>query len=449
MSTKSITRRLCSGFYDLAWLNVSAGIENLPDPAASEGDGSFKSLREGLGRSLPAEADRLMSALSADDREAVTAATEQLLAMREKVAETTEKLSGCRKRAEILTRALERRRAAGESVVPDVDTEEEVRRLLGKMFSSEDPVITNLRIQYMVSVFPARMTRKKLYDLISGYLSIYVKQDSAGLESFLYRLRGAAVLSEQKDTVTEAAEGILDAADALLRAETDTQETDTLAALTALTAELKVTEGYLESVERCINPLAAIGILSGLSFDITENSTVHDDLFPAVRLQIRQASGESVDASELSKRMASAYDAMEQWFEPLSVLVDKETGRLQEAIDDMDDESAVSFIPVMKAARLLSTSAFASLSEDSSHTVEPEEVETAKKKLLEAVDKAFEDKPKALTRELTASILSELPVWFENRTEVMNYMLQSLSGCRTDGERRYAVLALRKLFEAL
>ena len=48
-----------------------------------------------------------------------------------------------------------------------------------------------------------------------------------------------------------------------------------------------------------------------------------------------------------------------------------------------------------------------------------------------------------MVREIMAAVLAELPVWFDSRTEVMEYMLQSLQGCRTDGERRFAIRLLR------
>ena len=116
----------------------------------------------------------------------------------------------------------------------------------------------------------------------------------------------------------------------------------------------------------------------------------------------------------------------------------------QSAIDAMDEETATAYIPVMKAARLLSTSAFASLSEEAAPAATPERVEACRDTLFKELSERFDGMPKALVREWMAEVCAELPVWFANRTEVMEYMQQSLRGCRTNGERRYAIAELRK-----
>ncbi len=168
------------------------------------------------------------------------------------------------------------------------------------------------------------------------------------------------------------------------------------------------------------------------------------DLAPAVLCQLKRAAGQDTDDAEYEKLTAAAHDAMEQFFEPLSVLTETEIGRLQSAIDAMDEETATAYIPVMKAARLLSTSAFASLSEEAAPAATPERVEACRDTLFKELSERFDGMPKALVREWMAEVCAELPVWFANRTEVMEYMQQSLRGCRTNGERRYAIAELRK-----
>ena len=91
MSIKSIERRLCSSFFDMAWLNLSAGIENLPE-IASDKDG-FGTLTEDFRKQFLTEGRALTEAFASGDREAVSAGTEKILALRALIAAVAEELT--------------------------------------------------------------------------------------------------------------------------------------------------------------------------------------------------------------------------------------------------------------------------------------------------------------------------------------------------------------------
>ena len=401
MSVKSIEHRLCCGFYDMAWLNLSAGIENLPED-------SGELTKQWLSAALP-----MVKALQAEELSEVSEGTEKLLALRGEIAARVESLTTLRAEADVLRKAVERKASALKEMVP-VDTDDEVRSLLSKIFAGNDPMMMNLRVQAMVGAFPARMTKTRFYDLLSGYLSLYNGQDDGeGLQAFCYRVRSAAGIGDASAASAETAACLAKArevmgSDAAESAASESELTAIAESLSALTKELD------------------------------------GDLAPAVLCQLKRAAGQDTDDAEYEKLTAAAHDAMEQFFEPLSVLTETETGRLQSAIDAMDEETATAYIPVMKAARLLSTSAFASLSEEVAPAATPERVEACRDTLFKELSERFDGMPKALVREWMAGVCAELPVWFANRTEVMEYMQQSLRGCRTNGERRYAIAELRK-----
>lgn len=450
MSIRSIERRLCISFYDMAWLNLSAGIENLPEETKAGGLGT---LRERERRTFLAAAKTLVESLLSGDGAAVGAVTEQLLAGRSVIAETVERLSQYRAEGRLLRNTLLRKEAAAQDTIP-VKVEDEVRELLGKIFFSDDPMITNLRIRSMVAAFPARLTRTRFYDRIAGYLSLYSGQeDSEGLRAFCYRLYGAAALrdgeagtapdEDEWNKSAAYAECLLAPARQAVSAG-DGGEADAVSeGLQTLGTEIDTSVSELEGIARCINAAAAIGLLTGMNPEISADSSVAGVVLPAVKLQLTRAVGEPFDEAEYERAAELAHGAMETYFEPLSVLMETETGRLQAEIDKMDDETAEAYIPVMKAARLMSTSAFASLDNVPAEAVTPERVEECRDALIRNLDRRMEGQPKALVREIMGSVLAELPVWFDNRTEVMEYMLQSLQGCRTEGERRFAVRLLR------
>lgn len=446
MSVKSIEHRLCSAFYDMAWLNLSAGIESLADAgSADDAQGLSKASRE---RFLE-NGRRFAAALRDGDTEGTKAVTEELLAERKNLADITEELTRHRENCKLLCNVLQRRIAGEQTVVP-VNVDDEVRELLGKLFASEDPMITNLRIRSMVAAFPARITRARFYDRIAGYLSLYNGQeDGEGLDAFCYRLRSAAGIRGEAETASETitayADEVLKPAQAAVLAETSEDDEELVELLKKRIEQIDEMIGQQESVVRCINPMAALGLLSDMGRDLRTESSVAGDLAEAVTLQLTYADSEPDDAQAYERACERAHAAMEQYFEPLSVLMETETGRLQAEIDRMDDETATAYVPVMKAARLMSTSAFAPLGDEQpSEPATPERVEACRDAIVKELEARFEGQPKAMVREIMASVLAELPVWFESRTEVMEYMLQSLRGCRTDGERRFAIRLLRE-----
>lgn len=444
MSVKSIENRLCSSFYDMAWLNLSAGIENLPEQA--EDPDRFRPILAEYRRMFLSTGKKLGEALVSGDRDQTKSCTEELLTLRQTLSDTVEELTRYRAEGRLLYNVLLRREAASAGT-GTVIVEDEVRDLLGKMFASDDPMITNLRIRSMVAAFPMRMTRSRFYDRIAGYLSLYSGQeDDDGLRSFVYRLRGAAAIREEGKKPVAAfdfTENNLKPAREAAASEQGGDLDTVTQELGALNKQIDEAVSFLESIARCINPYAAIGLLSEQYDTLDEFSSVAEALRPAVAMQIAKALGEEVDASEYESAADRAHAAMEQYFEPLSVMMETETGRLQAEIDKMDDDTAEGYLTVMKAARLMSTSAFAELTNEPAAEVTPERVEECRDTLIRELDARFEGQPKAMVREIMAAVLAELPVWFDSRTEVMEYMLQSLQGCRTDGERRFAIRLLR------
>ena len=49
-------------------------------------------------------------------------------------------------------------------------------------------------------------------------------------------------------------------------------------------------------------------------------------------------------------------------------------------------------------------------------------------------------------RAVMAAVLRELPVYFNNHTEVMNYVRNSLDGCRDEQEKRISLELLRSCY---
>ena len=93
----------------------------------------------------------------------------------------------------------------------------------------------------------------------------------------------------------------------------------------------------------------------------------------------------------------------------------------------------------------MSTSVYAELDTDVFGNAEEKDVETEFSKLSEKLDAAFKTGNRALNRARQAAVLSTLPVFFNSRTEVMDYVRESLSGCSNVHEKNTAVSKILKM----
>ena len=58
----------------------------------------------------------------------------------------------------------------------------------------------------------------------------------------------------------------------------------------------------------------------------------------------------------------------------------------------------------------------------------------------------LEEGSRLRNRAVMAAVLKELPVYFNNHTEVMNYVRNSLASCRDEKEKKISIELLRSCY---
>jgi len=97
--------------------------------------------------------------------------------------------------------------------------------------------------------------------------------------------------------------------------------------------------------------------------------------------------------------------------------------------------------------RLLSPSKYAELeliTGKESKAVDEETVDKEYKKLTDKLSAAFDSGDRNLNRARMASVLSMLPVFFNSRKEVMDYVRNSLASCNNIHEKNVAISNILK-----
>ena len=100
---------------------------------------------------------------------------------------------------------------------------------------------------------------------------------------------------------------------------------------------------------------------------------------------------------------------------------------------------------LLTVQRLNSSSAYASLTETAAEEKEGY-LKQVKDAFLVDIRETLEQGSKIRNRAVMAAVLKELPVFFNNHTEVMNYVRSALDGCRNEKEKKISVELLRSCY---
>ena len=100
---------------------------------------------------------------------------------------------------------------------------------------------------------------------------------------------------------------------------------------------------------------------------------------------------------------------------------------------------------LLTVQRLNSNSAYAALTETAAEEQEGY-LKLVKDAFLSDVKEALDNGSRIRNRAVMAAVLRELPVFFNNHTEVMNYVRNALDGCRDEKEKKISVELLRSCY---
>jgi len=100
---------------------------------------------------------------------------------------------------------------------------------------------------------------------------------------------------------------------------------------------------------------------------------------------------------------------------------------------------------LLAVQRLISGSAYAALTEPEAKDQEGY-LKKTKDAFLTDIAEVLAEGSRIRNRAVMAGVLRELPVFFNNHTEVMNYVRNSLEGCRDEKEKKISVELLRSYY---
>ena len=323
-----------------------------------------------------------------------------------------------------------------------MDNDGVAREILQWIFSEEEPALINEHIKEMISCLPVRMTKSKFLELVENAFSIYKESDVKSIEMFDYMLRSASGLYNPKGMAKSYSK--LDKVKKLF-------ESKSLAELTKEEYEERkslLAEGidYIRNATECLSDIQAVANALMTVLLTKQYFTLSAERASARPQSMTEAllSGAPIDAESLFDGVETEMEAVSEEIMGLesSLLYVKEN--LEKQVKELM-LSAV-YQRLLMAQRLSSGSAYASLEEE--QTVEEEGyLQKVKDAFLIDIKNALENGSRVQNRAVMAAVLRELPVFFNNHTEVMNYVRNALDGCRDEKEKKISVALLRSYYQ--
>ena len=322
-----------------------------------------------------------------------------------------------------------------------VDDDEVAREILKWIFSEEESALVNEHIKEMLSCLPVRMTKAKFLELVENAFSIYEQADNQGVDMFDYMLRSAAGLYTPKGMAKtysklEKVKKLFESKD--LSDLTKEEYEERKVALEAGTAYIRNATECLGGIQAIANALLTV-LFTKQYFSLEAEKASQRPLEIIEQLMTNS----QVDTENLFEGIETEMETISEEVNSLEALLMFVKEGMEKKVEEL--MLSVVFKRLLVVQRLNSGSTYATL---------VEETKEQKKDYLKQVKEAFlfdlrnvlESGSRIRNRAVMAAVLKELPVYFNNHTEVMNYVRNSLSGCRDEQEKRVSIELLRSCY---
>lgn len=308
------------------------------------------------------------------------------------------------------------------------------------VFSDNDKVIVNTRIQDFIAQLPVRMTKQRFLDIVTNSLSIYKGGEQESLMDFADTIRDTAIArtpdgfeteypelfkiySELRDADYSALDSIgydnLSASLSKATQEIESEVTDYLMVMEIIndTLILAYTADIAEEKYRTKECDVALKILSSLagSEDIYKAAEETDALLP-----------------ELEGTQENSYEELIPIESNLDELITSYAPEFPENVSMQKN-----FEALRRADMLTSSSLFMDIDKNFSivnNVADDDFVNKIKEEVTRDLSDALAGKNKYIRRSIMAKVLSTMPVFFNTQDEIKQYFEEALLGCNDNAE---------------
>ena len=423
-------KELSAVYGSLALLNLSMNYANyFVNTKEKETDRSLTGVREKINaliKSAIAEGN-----ISKESIEEVEKIREEV---KERVDAATAYLSAFENFNYVLSRKLTNKDYDGK----EFDTDEEARKILAYIFEDDDNIAINSKIQRVISELPIRYTKGKFFDIIETSVDRYTGGQKKALKAFSYMVRQAGMIYDL-DKMQKLYPELADEFEYFKNFEFDKAAKKDL-----LTESIKLNSIISRCSDLTDDGILVMEVVNDLYVTLLSGEVVNreDSVLELEMIKYTNESfaNEDMSLEEFDVKMAEIFTKLEGKLEELYENLITYEGTLFDIQNRFADKTVEfnlknQYDDLYKCSMLKQGSLFADLSDlEDTGIVETGDLDKLKDNLKVEFDRIFNEVDRSVRRGIMAQVIGSIPVYFENRTEVMDYIRSSLASCNSREE---------------
>lgn len=321
------------------------------------------------------------------------------------------------------------------------------RKLMRFILEDEDNMEINRKISQVVGQLPIHYTKSKFYETLSNGFSIYKGGTKQSFQDFLYMIKTSSML-QQSETMGEnypyLKESFDEICEVCFKDITKEQYDDVRRHLDMISADIEERMNSNMMIQEIINDLLVVlytenhkpddGVVRACEEIISNTNLLFlGKISPKTEEEIEDMFVMLEGTQEEIYPKLSAYDVTDQIRESYS-----------EAVAELNLEEEYNI--VYKLPKLNSDSIFIELDKEEDNSVADETfVEGELNKLFEEYAELFSQNEKVINRAVMSMAISELPVFFNNISELQDFIYNTLSICNDKAEKLACIEILNEI----
>ncbi|MGN0383911.1 MAG: hypothetical protein ACI4DS_06545 [Eubacterium sp.] len=320
-------------------------------------------------------------------------------------------------------------------------------KVMQYIFSSEDNAVINKNISEVIQQLPVRMTKGKFFELLNAGVDVYSESSKSTLDDFLYMLRTSAMLDapEEMDIVSsDLSEICSDLSKLDFEKMTQNDYHKAMDKIKYASEYLiRMVDLYVMAAE-LVNDIYVLLLVKD-RIKVTEEIRTSWRIMASVNNDFIDCNGTSDD--DIMDYFISL-EGLQEKFAEEKTRYDIIEDILLQYINETDKLHLTNELEKFRTVNILTSgSLFVDLNKlsDDGSIVDLTYLEECKSKLFDDLSNLFENSGKYIKRAVMASILSELPVFFNNINEIQEYVYNSISGCRDMAEKQACIQIISEI----
>lgn len=320
--------------------------------------------------------------------------------------------------------------------------------LMRYILSDRDNVVIHNRISEVIEQLPMRLSRPKFYDYLRDTFTVYKGSQKGTIDDFVYTLKTTAMLIKPEgfdDLFDELSdiEKTLAAAD---YAAIDEAEFNRLFDLIHIAAEkVSALADAFVMLAEVVNDIYTASVMLETGAVMSDEAVMAADVIRKVYEAYKESADIPEDVLEQFEQLEGKQEHILMVISKCDFAVDMINSLHNEKVKQMGLEGVYRALEI--AAKLQSGSNFVKLESDAQLLEEAsdEYINQACDSLIDEMDKSFKNSSQQVRRAVMAAVFAQLPVFFNNATEIQSYINVSIMQCSDMAEKAAVVEIIKDI----